>query len=281
MDWLNTFGEGGAAIQPEWLPLAAFWLLLFLLAAAESFWPLHREQKDAAARLPANFGLGIVNAALWSLLPVTAVTAAEWSRLEGLGLLHIWGAPFALAAAATVLVRSFLAYFLHRLAHVSPVLWRVHKVHHCDTAIDLSTGLRHHPIELLYLSVIGAGIAAALGLSPVVLAAYDLFALGFSLWTHANVRIPERLDRTVASLLVTPAVHHVHHSSRQVETDSNYGDVFTLWDRIFGTFRAPPHEEVRGIRFGLGEEQDEGAANLLVQLRSPFTQARIRSSQEA
>ena len=255
-----------AALQAGWLPVAGFWLLLFVVAAAESLWPFHREQRDHASRFPTNFGLGILSAALLSFLPVTGVVAAQWSQAQSFGFLHKWAAPPALAVVTTIIVRSLLAYGLHRLAHVSPALWRIHSVHHCDTAVDLSSGLRHHPLELLYVALASASVAALLGLSAAALAAYELAAVAFALWTHANLRLPERLDRGIGSVVVTPAVHHVHHSARQVETDSNYGEVFTLWDRLFGTYRAPSHQEVLAFRFGLGDEHEQGAANMIVQI---------------
>jgi sterol desaturase/sphingolipid hydroxylase (fatty acid hydroxylase superfamily) len=146
----------------------------------------------------------------------------------------------------------------------------MHQIHHCDTIVDVSTGLRHHPLEVVYVAAIAAGVSALIGLSPLTLAVYEVVALGFGLWTHANTSLPERVDRAATILLMTPAVHHVHHSARQVETDSNYGDVFTCWDRLFGTFKAPSHEEVRSLRFGLGQAHDAGSANILVQLRAPF-----------
>lgn len=271
MEWLNSLVQVGATGRAAgWLPVAGLALLILVLAAAEHFSPLHREQVDPPARIPANFGLGIINMSLVTVLPVTGIVAAQWSSLEGFGLLHVLAAPPAVSIAVTLVARSFLGYWLHRLAHRFPLLWRMHRVHHCDIAVDVSTGFRHHPMEVIYVTGLGAGVAAVLGLSPLTLAVYEVVALGFGLWTHANTSPSQHTDRGIAFLLVTPAVHHVHHSAHQPETDSNYGDVFTLWDRLFGTFRAIPLEEVRGLRLGLGEAYDAGSANILVQLGAPF-----------
>lgn len=276
MDWLAALGETGeTAGMAEWLAVIGLGSLLLVLAAAEILWPF-RDQRDGSARIPGNFGLGLLNMLLAGLLPVSAVGAAEWSRREGFGLLHELGAPAAAAVGATLLARSLLAYGLHRLAHRIPLLWRMHKVHHCDPVVDLSTGLRHHPLEILYVGSAGAAAAALLGLSPLALAAYELAALAFALWTHANTSFPERQDRRIALLLVTPAVHHLHHSARQAETDRNYGDILTLWDRLFGTYRAPGHERVRRLRQGLGDAHDACSANLLAQLCAPFRSRAVR-----
>lgn len=280
MDWLAALeGTGETAGIAERLPVIGVGLLLLVLAAAEILWPFH-DRRDGSARIPGNFGLGLLNMLLAGLLPVSAVAAAEWSRREGFGLLHELAAPAAAAVGATLLARSLLAYGLHRLAHRIPLLWRMHKVHHCDPAVDLSTGLRHHPLEILYVGSAGAAAAALLGLSPPALAAYELASIAFALWTHANIGFPERQDRRIALVLVTPAVHHLHHSASQAETDSNYGDMVTLWDRLFGTYRAPGHERVRNLRFGLGEAHDSGAANMLVQLRVPFSSRSADADQQ-
>ena len=253
-----------------WLPAAAALLLLAALAAGEIAWPVYRDPKEGRGRLGTNFGLGILNAILVWMVPLTAIAAAIWAEARGVGLLHVVEAPAAVALFATVAARSLLAYGLHRLAHRVPLLWRFHAVHHADTAIDLSTGFRHHPVEALYVAAAAAALAVALGLSPDVLAGYELAAAAMSAWLHANLRMPEAADRLAGALLVTPSLHHVHHSARQAETDSNYGDVFILWDRLFGSFRRLATGERVKLRFGLGDAVDPSAADLMAQLARPF-----------
>jgi len=262
-------------------PPAAFLLVLFALAAAEAAWPLHQAQREGRGRLQTNFGLGLINLAVVALLPVGAVVAAEWARSAGVGLLNQGRAPLPLAAVATVAARSLLVYGLHRLAHAWPLLWRFHRVHHGDTAVDLSTGLRHHPVEALYLTVAAAAVAVAFGLSPEALAVYEVVALALSLFAHANMRLPDALDRALGAALWTPALHHVHHSARRVETDSNYGDVLTVWDRLFGTFRRLPAVEVERLRLGLGDADDAGASSLIAQLARPLRRGRDTASDPA
>jgi sterol desaturase/sphingolipid hydroxylase (fatty acid hydroxylase superfamily) len=98
----------------------------------------------------------------------------------------------------------------------------------------------------------------------------ETLAIAFTMWSHANLRLPDRLDRALRLLLVTPAMHHVHHSARRAETDSNYGDVFSLWDRLFGTYRSSNGESLATTRFGLGDEHDRDAASILRQLTGPL-----------
>ena len=267
LEWIvdRTSDIGGL-----WLPTGAALLLLFALAAGEIAWPVYRDPKEGRGRLTTNFGLGILNALLAWMVPLTAIVAAGWAEERGVGLLHAMEAPVAVALVATVAARSLLAYGLHRLSHRLPLLWRFHAVHHADTAMDLSTGFRHHPMEALYLAAAAAGLAVALGLSPDVLAGYELAAAAMSAWLHANLRMPETADRVAGALLITPALHHVHHSARQAETDSNYGDVFTVWDRLFGSYRRLGDAERLSLRFGLGDAVDPVAADFTAQLAGPF-----------
>jgi sterol desaturase/sphingolipid hydroxylase (fatty acid hydroxylase superfamily) len=255
---------------PSWLPLAAFALLFSILLIAELVRPLHREPIEGKGRLATNFGLGIIGFLLAAVLPVTSVAAAEWARVRGFGLLHAFDAPLHVAIAATIALRSLAQYGIHRLSHAWPFLWRVHRIHHCDTAVDLSTGFRNHPLELLVILIPVCGLALLAGFHVPTLAAYETVAFAFALWTHANLHLPRPVDRVARQLIVTPQMHHVHHSSRVKETDSNFGDVLSLWDRLFGTYAAVDDNELRALRFGLGQAYDVRAARFGEQLLLPL-----------
>ena len=261
-EWLDGWAQ--------WLPIAGFWLLLFALLAGEALLPIHRAPAEPKGRLTANFGLGLLNAALFATLPLSSVLAAEWARLEGVGAMNLLAVPAAAAFAGTVLIRSLSAYALHVAAHRTPLLWRMHRVHHADVAVDLSTGFRHHPLELLFVAAVHGALAALLGLSAAALALYEAAAVALTLWSHANLNLPERLERRLALALVTPTVHHVHHGADRAETDSNYGELLTLWDRLFGTWRRLDGEALAALRIGLGERHDGAAASLVRQLAGPF-----------
>jgi sterol desaturase/sphingolipid hydroxylase (fatty acid hydroxylase superfamily) len=254
----------------DWLPYAGFGALLLLLFAAELAWPLHPAPKGGSVRVIANFALGLLDALILAALPVSTLLAASWARDHGFGALNLVAWPRPLEAAIALAAWSLAIYLIHVAAHRLPWLWRLHRIHHADTAVDLSTGLRHHPLEVLVNALLLAGLAMLLGLDPAAIAVYAVAAAGFALWTHANLRLPGWLERGLRLALVTPAMHHVHHSARREETDSNYGDVILLWDRLFGTCRTLPLAEVRQARIGLGDADDAGAGRLLVQLAAPF-----------
>lgn len=271
MDWLRGIGERGLpGIPSAWLPVLGFLLLLILIALAELARPLHRAPREGKGRLVANFGLGILNALVFAAVPLSTILAADWARLHGVGVAHWLAFPAWAAIALTLVVRSLGAWGLHRLSHAVPLLWRLHRVHHCDTAVDLSTGLRHHPGELLYVAAALAGLAILFGLSVPALAGYELAASIFALWSHANLRLPGPAERSLGWLFATPALHHVHHSAARAETDSNYGELLIVWDRAFGTFRRLDEDALRAARFGLGDNHDADAPRLVAQLASPL-----------
>jgi len=261
-------GDGAA-----WLLFGGFWLLLLALAAAETLRPLHAAPVEAKGRLLTNFAMGVIAAALYTLLPLTSVAAAHWADAENFGLLHAVRAPAPASAATTLLAWSLANYGLHRTFHHLPWLWRLHRIHHADTAVDLSTGFRNHPGEVLASALARAGLAAALGLSVPALIAYEAAAFAAAMWSHANLRLPDPADRILRWLLVTPAMHHVHHSAARCETDSNYGELLSVWDRFFGTYRPSDSDSLATVRFGLGASDDEGAASLRRQLLSPLAPA--------
>lgn len=263
---LSRFFEG----QGAWLPFLLFWPVLLAIAAAELWRPLYAGRDEPGSRIPVNVALGLINAGLAALLPLSTVLPAQWAAQQQFGLLNLIGAPLLVAAAATVAIRSLATYGVHRLSHAVPLLWRIHRVHHMDTALDLSTGLRNHPLELAVVVPCLAAVTIGFGLEPRTLMVYEAIALPFALWTHANLGLRPRLDRSLRLLFVTPAMHHVHHSARRAETDSNYGDVFSLWDRLFGTYATLDGTALQSVRFGLGEAHDRQAANLAAQILSPL-----------
>lgn len=259
--------------QAAWLPFLLFWPVLIAVAAAELWRPLYVGRSEPGSRIPVNVAFGLINAGIAALLPLSTVLSAAWAQRHDIGLLHLLDAPPAAAIISTVAIRSLATYFVHRASHAIPWLWRIHRVHHADTALDLSTGLRNHPLELAVVVPALAAVTIASGLDPLTLLAYEAVALPFTLWSHANLRLDPQWDRRLRLLFVTPAMHHVHHSARRAETDSNYGDVFTLWDRLFGTYRMLDGRALQTVRFGLGEAHDPRAASFAAQILSPLRRA--------
>ena len=269
MEWLRGNGENAS--------FAAYWLCIAIFAVIEWARPAFGAEARRHDRWPTNFGIGIVNIGLAMLVPVSAVLAAQWAQSNGVGVLNLMHAPFWLAAVATVLLRSLAGYFLHWLQHKVRTLWRIHRVHHCDTHIDISTSLRNHPLEIFVLFGGTVPLAIAVGFDPWVLAAYELFDNMINAFAHANIRLPEKIDRPLRLVFVTPNMHCLHHSAWQPETDSNYGVVFSFWDRLFGTYSAAPRAGYDAMKIGLNEIAPERAEDIVWQMKLPALPADLRA----
>ncbi len=261
--------------------IGIFWASLAVLAGLEALIP-QGPAADRDLRWPTNFTLGAFNMAALPLIPVSAVVAAQWAEGNGIGLLNVLKLPdpwwWLVVPAATVLIRSLSSYLMHVALHKIPMLWRVHRVHHFDMAIDISTGLRSHPAEFVLALLVAVTVSVAFGLDPGTLIAYEITDLVFSLFSHANIRLPTWLDALLRPVFVTPRWHLVHHSSYQPQTDSNYGTVFSFWDRMFGTYGEFDERGAGEFEIGLREVRDRRASSLWWQLKSPVLQVESEQS---
>jgi sterol desaturase/sphingolipid hydroxylase (fatty acid hydroxylase superfamily) len=271
MDWL-TLERVIYAVLPDrqMLYLLGYVAVIGLFGLVEARKPAFSYEPGRTKRWPTNFGIGLLNLTLTILAPVSAVIATYWAGHNGYGLFNTISAPWWVVAIATVLGRSFAGYALHFVMHKTPLLWRIHRVHHSDTHLDVSTSLRSHPLEVAILVAGFASAGIALGMDPVVLAAYEIVEAIVHVATHANLRLPERLDRALRLLIVTPNMHSLHHSAWHRETDSNYGTVFSIWDRLFGTYSAEPRGGYEAMQMGLKEIRDERVSDFVWQMKSPI-----------
>lgn len=245
--------------------LLVFLLAFAVLAVAELRWRA-RASDDSGARLATNFLLGAVNIGVAAALPVGVLAGAAFAEANALGLMNRIALPALAVLLVTLAARTLSAYWLHRLAHRWGLLWRFHRIHHADREVDLSTSLRNHPGELILTMAVIGGVTLALGAPLWAVAAIEAAITVSNLWSHANLRLPPAVDRPLARVLVTPGVHLLHHSTIRTECDSNYGELITIWDRLFGTYSAP-----RPVaRIGLGAITDAHADHFLRQLALPF-----------
>jgi sterol desaturase/sphingolipid hydroxylase (fatty acid hydroxylase superfamily) len=175
-----------------------------------------------------------------------------------------------------ILAFDLWMYLWHRANHRIPFLWRFHRMHHSDPEMDASTGLRFHPGEQLLSGMARLLVIPVLGVSITQLAVYEALLLPVILFHHSNVAIPDWMDRGLRALVVTPAMHRVHHSRWQPETDSNYGSVFPWWDRLLGSFRL--REDARTIHLGLDEFDGPGWQSLGGMLRTPLAPLETREA---
>lgn len=224
---------------------------LALLWTAEGLAPMFEGRKHRIRHDLANVALGVFNALLASSVFAGATLAVTaWSSARGYGLLHQLPLPVGVRVATAVILFDAWQYLWHRLNHRVPFLWRFHAVHHSDADLDATTALRFHTGEIVLSSIVRLAVLPALGLTMQELLLYEAVLLPVILFHHSNVRMGERHDRWVRTIVVTPRMHWVHHSDWRTETDSNYSSIFSIWDRIFGSYRL--RRDVGAIRLGLG-----------------------------
>jgi sterol desaturase/sphingolipid hydroxylase (fatty acid hydroxylase superfamily) len=244
------------------IALAALFALEGVLAARTA-------QLDGRLRHGANnLGIALLSAAVGAVAAPLMVAAVGLAEARGWGLCNIADLGWAGCALATFVLFDLWMYAWHRANHEIPFLWRFHRVHHSDPAMDSTTALRFHPGEILLSTLANCLVLVALGMSLGMLVLYKSLMVLVILFHHSNLSVPDRLDRRLRLVIVPPSMHRVHHSELRAETDSNYGTVFSFWDRLFGSFRLRPDPE--HIRFGIGRYAEPVWQRPLRLLRLPL-----------
>jgi sterol desaturase/sphingolipid hydroxylase (fatty acid hydroxylase superfamily) len=204
-----------------------------------------------------NLGLFALNSLLLRLLfPAAAVGIAFAVAERGWGLFNLLALPFWLEVVAAVLLLDLAIYLQHLLMHQIPLLWRLHRVHHADLDIDLTTGSRFHTIEIIASMLIKGLVILLLGPALIAVLVFEVLLNGMAIFNHANVSLPASVERAVRYLFVTPDMHRVHHSVVKSETNSNYGFNLSIWDRVFGTYIDQPDKGHDNMTIGLVEFRD-------------------------
>jgi sterol desaturase/sphingolipid hydroxylase (fatty acid hydroxylase superfamily) len=204
------------------------------------------------------------------LLPVLPVGMALTVQEHGWGIMNIIILPSWGKIALAVVFLDFVIYLQHTLFHFLPILWRLHRMHHTDLDIDVTTGNRFHPIEILISIGIKLAAVALIGPPVVAVVAFEVILNATSQFNHGNISIPASLDRWLRFVVVTPDMHRVHHSVIPRETNSNFGFNLPWWDRLCGTYRPQPEQGHTGMSIGLKEFRDPAKLTLGRLLIQPF-----------
>ena len=239
--WVNAVLEYAPYIR-----LAVFGSVFAVMAIWELVEPRRTQSIGRGRRWPNNLGVVVLDTLLIRILfPTTAAGLALVAEDRGLGLFNVVPLPAWIGVVASVILLDLAIYFQHVLFHAVPVLWRLHRMHHADLNIDVSTGLRFHPIEILLSMAIKLAVVLALGAPAVAVLVFEMLLNATSMFNHSNIRMPNSFDRLLRWLVVTPDMHRVHHSILTRETNSNFGFNLPWWDRLFGTYRAQPARRPR------------------------------------
>ncbi len=253
------------------LRLAFFFGVLAAVAAWEAVAPRRPLTDSKARRWFANLSLVAVNtAAARVLFPLLPVGMAVLAGQRGWGILPALALPPWAGFAVSVAALDFVIYIQHVLFHFLPVLWRFHRMHHTDLDIDVTTGSRFHPVEIVISFGIKLAAVALIGPPAPAVLAFEILLNATSQFNHGNVRMPAALDRLLRLFVVTPDMHRVHHSVVPRETNSNFGFNLPWWDRLCGTYRREPEEGHAGMTIGLREYRDPALLTLPRLLVQPF-----------
>jgi sterol desaturase/sphingolipid hydroxylase (fatty acid hydroxylase superfamily) len=210
----------------------------------------------------------LVNAVLGAILAPLIALSAVVSADQNLGITRLLPVPDWVAVLAALVLFDLWMYLWHRANHEIPLLWRLHRVHHTDPRMDASTALRFHPGEILISTLLNGLVILLIGLSLETLVLYKAVMIPVILLHHSNLSLPAGLDRALRLVIVPPSLHRVHHSEIIAETNSNYGTVLSVWDRLFGSLRL--RADTDAIRYGIGRFDEPRWQGVLGLLRLPF-----------
>jgi sterol desaturase/sphingolipid hydroxylase (fatty acid hydroxylase superfamily) len=256
--------------------LIVFAAILTAMAWWEAVAPRRSRSFSRAKRWPANLAIATLDTVVMRIvLPLGALGFATFCTTRGWGLLNFIALPRALAVIAAVIVLDFAIYLQHVMFHALPLLWRVRRMHHTDLDLDVTSGVRFHPIESVMSMLIKLAAIAALGPPIAGVFAFEALLNASSLFNHSNVAIAPAADALMRLSICTPDMHRVHHSIVVRETNSNFGFLVPWWDRLLGTYRSEPAAGQLGMTIGLEHFRDAHEVGLIRMVMQPWRKASL------
>lgn len=243
-------------------------LFFWIIEGAIPLVPMHYK-RNKWQHAGVNFVFTVIHLILHTFIAIVIVLLSDWCAAHQFGMVYWFNAGVWGAVLIGVLALDFSSWLVHLVMHKNKFLWRFHLIHHSDTNVDVTTGLRHHPGDSLLRGIFFLLLIFASGAPMYAVMIYQTLVVLATAFTHANMRLPRWLDKALSYVLISPNMHKVHHHWKQPYTDSNYGAVFSFWDRLLGTYS---HLDVKELRYGIDrdfpEEKDE---NVWALLKKPFT----------
>lgn len=241
-------------------------LLLFWII--EGVIPLYKFNYHKLKHAGPNLLLTLTTIVVNFLFALLIVKSSDWTVAKGFGLLHIFKLPLWASLVAGLLLLDLIgAYLIHFIEHKIKFLWKFHMVHHSDTYVDATTANRHHPGESVFRALFTLIGVILCGAPMWLVILYQSLSALVSQFTHANLRLPEKIDKGLSYFLVSPNMHKVHHHYVRPQTDSNFGNIFSVWDRLFGTYNYTPASQ---LKYGLDVLDDSTSSHLGYQFKIPF-----------
>lgn len=249
-----------------------FLIVLALVACFEMLFPRRKPMVSKKLRWFNNLSIHFINSLLLRMIfPVLPIAVAAASSEKGWGLFNHYTINPWISVIFGIAILDLLIYLQHVIFHKVPVFWRLHRVHHIDLDIDVSTGVRFHPLEMIMSALLKSVIVFMFGIPTVAVLIFEILLNSASMFNHGNIRISFEIDRRLRLLLVTPDMHRVHHSVARHENNSNYGFSVPWWDFLFGTYVAQPAAGHEAMTIGLAGLRNMKQSTLWGMLAMPFT----------
>ena len=249
------------------IPQYVIVIYITVFLTLESFWPYTKNRKNRVMHLLNNSGLLLIATVINFFISFILINWVEYIDRNKIGLMNLFNLSPTVKAFSGVIIIDMGNYFIHRILHKSKFLWRFHRVHHSEIEMDCSTSFKFHPIETVIVLPAQLTVIGLFGISFPAIIIFNALILPVFFILHSNLNYPKWVEKIFNPVFSTPDFHRVHHSDEQKYTDSNYGDIFSLWDRIFGTFQKV---NPQNIHFGLKEFADKKSQSFWHMITSPF-----------
>lgn len=254
-----------------WIRLSFFFGILIIMFLWEVMMPRRPLTTSKSSRWFSNLSLVFIDSVLVRLaIPAGLAGVAFLTGQRGWGIFNLFELPLLLKIICGVLILDLAIYLQHIMFHSVPLFWRLHMVHHSDMDIDVTTGIRFHPIEILLSMGIKMIVVVLTGAPALAVLLFEIILNGTSMFNHGNVRYPQNADSILRLFVVTPEMHRVHHSTIRWEANSNLGFNFPWWDRLFGTYRDQPAKGHLEMTIGLDQYKEPRKLTLPWLMVLPF-----------
>lgn len=251
--------------------LTVFIGLLIILAVAEFIAPLAERQVSRPYQWFTNISVVIIDTLTLRLaVPVLGVGVAHYANETNFGILNFFEINEWVAFIISLLLLDVLIYGQHVLMHKIPILWRLHRMHHSELGLDVTSAVRFHPIEIIVSMLIKMAFVLIMGIPVAAVIVFETLLNGLALFNHSNLKLPEPLEKFLRHFIITPELHWIHHSEIGQETNSNFGFNLCIWDKIFGTYLDKPTFDYSEMRQGLPEFGYNKSLNIIELIVSPF-----------
>ncbi len=258
-------------LDEQTIRLTIFISVLIACASIEAIFPRKQRTQSRFPRWLTNISIIAIDSIAIRLMgQVTAISAAAYASTNGWGVFNFIDLPLWLEIVLAVALLDLAVYAQHVVSHNIPFLWRFHRVHHADRDIDVTTGSRFHPIEIVLSMLYKCIIVLLIGPTVFAVFLFEIILNASAMFNHTNMKLPLSVDKVLRMLCVTPDMHRVHHSTIPKETNSNYGFFLSIWDRFFGTYIPQPKEGHDGMVIGLDEYQSNRPSHIFWCLKLPF-----------